>query len=166
MYRSTVLALIALLALSTACRVEFNVGKRQAAVHGDPSFGSVVLSTRIDPVSKEPLDNVQMFDMQTQTINATINVKNVKAGATFRFQWKKGGQDAGAIVMTIPIDLIDNWVAGTIEPNGTIVPGDDWSIEVLFNGTMIATKTFEVAEAPPSTRGRDSRVAAPDVLTN
>jgi hypothetical protein len=144
--------LMTLMAISSACRVEINTGKLPPSIHGDPSFGRVVLATRIDPVSKEPLDDVDQFDVKASTINATINVKNLPAGGTFRFQWKKGERDAGAIVLTVPVDLVDNWVAATVEPDGAIDPGDDWSVDVLLDGALVSSKTFAITAAPPRTR--------------
>jgi hypothetical protein len=137
--------------LLAACSVSFTVGKGAPPIHSDPSFGAVVLATRIDSVTKEPLDRVDSFDTNVRAMNATIEAKNVRAGAEFRFHWTKGGNDVGTIVMSVPTDIHDNWVSAAIFPNGPVPLGSDWRLEVLYNGKVISSKNFSVTGTPPST---------------
>jgi hypothetical protein len=138
-----------LLACSAACRVEFKRVDGPPPIRGDASFGEVKLATELDNFSKKPIAEVSIFPSTATAIHATINVKNVPAGAEFRFVWKKGGLDAGMVVMSIPLDLHDNWVSGSIFPTGDVAWGTDWTVDVLYNGELVSSATFAVEQAAP-----------------
>jgi hypothetical protein len=132
------------------CKVEFTRVDGPPPIRGEASFGEVKLATEIDAVSKAPVHEVSAFAPDTPALHVTVNVKNVRAGAEFRFVFTKGGEDAGAIVMSVPADLRDNWVAGSLFPSGGLPVGNDWSVDVLYNGESIGSKIFTV-EAPGGT---------------
>jgi hypothetical protein len=140
-----VLAALALVA--SACQVSVQVGRGEPPVRGEPEFGEVVLATEVDDYTKEPISEVSEFPSDVRVMHATINVKNVKAGSEFRFQWRKGDEEPGVIVMTIPVDLHDNWVSAFIEPTGGVPPGDDYFVDVLYNGTIVSSANFRVVDA-------------------
>ena len=131
--------------LVSACQFKVEVGKGPPPIRGNAEFGNVVLATEIDDYTKEPVTEVTEFPSDVEVMYATIHVKNVKAGE-FRFQWKKGDEDAGAIVMTVP-DIHDNWVSTWLEPTTAVPPGNDYSIDVLYNGKVISTATFKVIDS-------------------
>ena len=137
--------LATIMIIGSACQVSVHVGSGPPPIHGDPEFGDVVLATEIDSVSKAPITEVTEFASDVAAMYATIHVKNAKAGE-FRFTWKKDGDDAGTIVMTVP-DIYDNWVSTWIKPTGEVPAGDGYSLGVEYNGRVVSTTAFRVVEA-------------------
>jgi len=139
--RAILLLFLAAVAAS-ACQFSVNVGKVPPPIQGNPEFGDVVLATEIDSYTKEPITEVLEFASDVETMYATIHVRNAKAGE-FRFNWRNGSDEPTGIVMTTP-DIYDSWVSTWIEPTDGVPPGDDYSLEVIYNGKVISTVSFRV----------------------
>jgi len=142
-----------LLVATAGCKVEFNKIDGPPPIRGDASFGDVKLATEINDTSKEPITEVSTFASDSSAMHAAIKVKNVRAGAEFRFQWSKGGEQILMIVMSLPIDMRDNWVSGSLFPTDGLPVGEDWQADVLYNGDVISSTTFSVEPSGSAATG-------------
>jgi|CXWL01.1.fsa_nt_gi hypothetical protein len=132
--------------VSLACSFSVSVGNVPGKISGEPEFGDVVLATEVDQVSKEPVTEVVEFRADVEEMHAAINVKNVRAGSEFRFRWKRGREELASIVINVPVDLVDAWVEGYIEPTEDVPVGRGYSVDVLFNDDIVSSTTFSVVK--------------------
>jgi hypothetical protein len=143
-----VASVVVFLLLGAACKVELKKVEGPPPIRGEPEFGGVKLATEIDQFSKEPVVEVTSFAADVRTIYAAIKAKNVPAGAEFRFQWRKADESMGGVVMSIPVNLYDNWVSTSLDTSQGVPPGEDWSVEVKYNGEVVSTASFSVTPPP------------------
>ena len=137
-----VLALAASLALFAACSAEVKIG----TFDDDPGVADVILSTEVDDKTFEPTDDMSEFSSDVEIIYATVETENLKKGATFEFRWLKGGEEGLSREIELPDDSKHRWVYGTLEPKNGLDPGDDYEVEVYYNGELSSSAKFTVTE--------------------
>ncbi len=142
--RLSFFAVSLLSSLFVACSFSFSVGDVPGEIYGDPEFDDVVLATELDDTSKEPTTVVTAFPTDVKEMFAAIKAKNVPAASEFRFRWLEGNQQVASLRIDVPVDLLDNWVYGSIEPTEDVPVGDDYTVEVFFNDELISTASFSV----------------------
>ncbi len=137
-----VLALAASLALFAAGSAEVKIG----TFGDDPKVDNVVLSTEIDDTTAEPQNEMSEFPSDVSVIYATVEIKNLKKGEKFEFRWLKGGEVGISREVELPDDAEHRWVYGSLEPKNGLEPGDDYEVEVYYNGELSSSAKFTVTE--------------------
>ncbi|MBN2072450.1 MAG: hypothetical protein JW770_00710 [Actinobacteria bacterium] len=117
-------------------------------------FSELYICSSVDEENFSPVNVTGQFDIEAESIYATINVSGVKPGDTWRFTWKNTGTgfvlaDAANVYSTGETRYMEGYLSHKLVPHGSdpiIGEPGNYVVEFYHNSELKASSLFTIKE--------------------
>jgi hypothetical protein len=111
-----------------------------------PQIGQIVWATAVDPRTKAPVDVVDGFAVDDETLYATLKVRNLPPNATFTAEWSYNETSLDSLTTTVatPSEADSGWVEFHLTRSAEPWPKGTYAVSVSLDGKVVQTAEVTV----------------------